>query len=286
MKKENVKCDICNVDNATLLFNKEGYDIVKCSICGLVYVNPRLKYSILNDMYNSNKISPYTYYIDNIKNDEKAFRIKLSEIEKYKKPGRILDVGCGVGVLLNEAKKRGWETYGLDLQKKAVDYANNHFNVNARLGTLENNPFKDGFFDLIVMNDFLEHVPNPAGSLKIASKLLKKNGIIFLSTPDINSFLANISGKKWIHLKPNEHIYYFSLNTLRILLNNAGLNIFKYTYFGRFRGLGTILSKMQTYSKLFYKMIRFFKLEKLLNKLSFYVNPRDEISIFARKTKA
>lgn len=282
-KKEDVNCIICKSDNSDHLFEKNSFRIVKCRGCGLVYVNPRLKFEALEEMYNNNEISSIDYYLQNRKNDEKTFDIRLKAIEKYKKPGKLLDVGAGIGVLLNQAKKRGWDPYGIDIKRDSINFAKNQYSVNVDVATLESAGFENNFFDAIVMNDLIEHVPNPITTLKIANKLLKSDGLIFLSTPNIESLMAKIFGTRWLHLKPNEHIYYFSPTTMNLILEEAGFKMIYCRSFGRVRSLDTILSKIQTYSPLPYKLISKFGLNNILNKMTLYVDPRDEIGFFARK---
>ena len=284
MKKgDYVRCNICNSNDTRSLFKKNSFKVVKCNKCGLVYVNPRLDYRVLKKMYNLNTISPFDYYLLNMKNDEKSFNLRLKYVEQYKKPGKLLDLGCGIGVLLSQAKRRGWDEYGLDVKKGSITYAKKHYNVKAFEGTLENHKFKENFFDVIVMNDFLEHVPNPLDALKEARRLLKKDGLLFIATPNIDSVMAKISKTYWLHLKPDEHIYYFSPKTIKILLEKAGFRTIKQRSFGRIRSLDIILLKMQTYTALFYKIASALRLNKLLSKISFYIDPGDEMGVLARK---
>lgn len=93
MKYEQVKCNLCKLEKDNTIFTKEGFKIVKCSNCGLVYVNPRLKPDVLDEMYNKDEISPSTFYINNLRDDEKTFTKRLDMIEKYIKKGSLLEIG-------------------------------------------------------------------------------------------------------------------------------------------------------------------------------------------------
>ncbi len=282
-EKEDVNCVICKNDNSDQIFEKNSFRIVKCRGCGLVYVNPRLKFEVLEEMYNDNEISSIDYYLQNRKNDEKTFDIRLKAIEKHIKPGKLLDVGSGIGVLLNQAKKRGWDPYGIDIKRDSISFAKQQFCVNANVSTLEDAGFENNFFDAIVMNDLIEHVSNPINTLKIANKLLKSDGLIFLSTPNIESLMAKVFGAHWLHLKPNEHIYYFSPSTMSLVLEKAGFKMLYCRSFGRVRSLDTIFSKIQTYCPWPYKLISKLKINNILSKMTLYVDPRDEIGFFAKK---
>jgi 2-polyprenyl-3-methyl-5-hydroxy-6-metoxy-1,4-benzoquinol methylase len=135
------------------------------------------------------------------------------------------------------------------------------------------------------MNDFIEHVHAPLAVLKKAYKLLKKQGILFISTPNISSFIAKLSGKKWLHLKPDEHIYFFSRKTIKNMLEVSGLKMIWVGSLGRVRNLKIILLKSQTYTKIFWDIATKLKLDRLLNRFSFNLNPGDEMGVIAQKTK-
>src|SRR3989338_11709320 len=110
-KFEIAKCAICNANNAKLLYEKNGFKIVECRNCKLVYVNPRLGAETLKKMYESNALDPFDYLLENADADSKTFARHLDKIEKYARRGKLLDVGCSIGVLLQVAKRRGCEAY-------------------------------------------------------------------------------------------------------------------------------------------------------------------------------
>jgi 2-polyprenyl-3-methyl-5-hydroxy-6-metoxy-1,4-benzoquinol methylase len=278
---ECVKCNLCKSDDAGLIYKKNRFNIVKCRRCGLVYVNPRIKPDTLKNMYNEGVISPFNYYVKHKKEDELTFRKRMVLIEKYRKKGKLLDVGCSIGTFLDVAKKKGWDVYGIDINKRSIDYCRKKLGLNAEVKKLEE--VKEKNFDVIIMNDILEHVADPLKILKIANSILKNKGILFIATPNIGSFLSKLTGKRWLHLKPDEHIYYFTPKTIRALLEKAGFTVVSCKSLGRVRNLGTVAYKSQTYSKIPYKILKFLNIDKLLNKISFSLNPFDEMGIIAVK---
>jgi 2-polyprenyl-3-methyl-5-hydroxy-6-metoxy-1,4-benzoquinol methylase len=186
---------------------------------------------------------------------------------------------------------RGYLVTGFDVNKNEIEYAKKQVkdksiktsNLRFHIARATNLPYKNNYFDVIVMNDFLEHVQNPSLALKIAREMLKKDGLIFIATPKADSLIAKLSGKKWLHMKPDEHIYYFSYKTIRELLEKAGFKVIKQRSLGRVRNLEIIFLKIGTYTDIFYKSISFFKLNKILRNMSFNLDPGDEMGVFALK---
>ena len=125
MNLEFIICPVCAVQGTSPLFNKDGFSIVTCNRCNLKYVNPRLKASNLEENY----IGGY-YPVakrNHIQHNEMEWlqmKERLDEIQrKFPHKGRILDLGCGMGTFLYLARKKGWETFGVDLSQDGVGFA-------------------------------------------------------------------------------------------------------------------------------------------------------------------
>ncbi|MBI2673310.1 class I SAM-dependent methyltransferase [Candidatus Woesearchaeota archaeon] len=274
---EAVNCVICNKDNSEFLFERDGFKIVKCKSCGLIYVNPRLNMKRLNEMYNKNEISPKDYYLENKESEARILERRINFIKKHKSKGKLLDVGCSIGTFLAIAKKHGFDAYGIDINKSAVEYAKN-LGLNAEVKDLSS--FKDKSFDIVILNDVLEHVENPIKMLKDIKRIMKEDGILEISTPNIGSILANISGKKWLHIKPNEHLYYFSPKTLAKILELSSFNLVEYKSFNRVREINVILRKLETYSKFFPKLIKV--VPGFIRRIKLPIYTFDEIEVIAK----
>jgi len=275
MKKIAVRCGICGANDYKEKLRKNGYKVVTCNKCGHIYVNPRLDFSTLNELYNENKISPMPYYVENLAQDKKTFEQRLKLVEKYKKKGKLLDVGCAIGTFMNVAKERGWEVKGIDLNRSSVQKCK-EAGLDVMCSAFEK-------FDAIIMNDFLEHVPDPKEVLKTANGLLKKGGVILIVTPKIDSFMGKISGKKWLHLKPDEHIHFYNKKNLGRILKDAGFSPIVMKDMGRVRSLKIIVEKASTYGKAITRILKVFLPDSISKKVWINLNLHDEFGVVARK---
>jgi SAM-dependent methyltransferase len=152
----------------------------------------------------------------------------LKEIERYQQPGKILDIGAAGGHYLKAAQERGWETFGVELSPYATSWANENLGLEIFTGILEEANFPDDFFDVIIMSHTLEHLSEPLGTLRKACQILKNNGLIYINVPNVSLLKTQIKKRgKLGALREEEHLFWFSLKTLKAMLGKAGFKIFK-----------------------------------------------------------
>jgi 2-polyprenyl-3-methyl-5-hydroxy-6-metoxy-1,4-benzoquinol methylase len=206
---------------------------VRCDVCGLVYTNPRPNSEEIDEFY-----AQHYYGKQNLRfNTLVELLIRLFRQQRSRKilrlmdSGRILDVGCGRGRMLDEFKRRGWETFGTELSEQAACAARKEFGLNVRAIALEDWGFKEKFFDAITLWHALEHLPDPHRTLREVSKILKDDGLLVVSTPNFDSFQAKVSKEKWFHLDVPRHYYHFSTRTLTKMLESVGFRVWHRHFF-------------------------------------------------------
>jgi 2-polyprenyl-3-methyl-5-hydroxy-6-metoxy-1,4-benzoquinol methylase len=152
------------------------------------------------------------------------FEHLVAKVMRFKRNGKFLDVGAGVGTLMHVAKKHEFATYGVEVSEWASAYARDEHGLNMVTGTLEDASYPDAFFDVIVINHVLEHVTAPIKLLGEAHRILKDDGMLVVGVPNIGSIMARIMRERWLSLRPEEHIWHFTPNTLRRLLDRAAFH--------------------------------------------------------------
>lgn len=230
---EYVPCPLCQADDHQKFLTKFEMNLVKCRKCSLIYANPRIQEPELFSRYTASfffdeylpafKAAP-TYYDPEVIRSH--FFIFIQLITKYFKPGkRLLDVGCGSGFFLKAAEEIGWEAEGVEISAAASEYAQNIVGVKVLEGKLEAHHFPAEKFDLVVMLETAEHLMNPLNTLKEIYRILKRGGILIISTPDSNSLSRLFLGKNWAVFSPEEHLSVFSQKSLFYLLQRANFCI-------------------------------------------------------------
>ena len=135
---------------------------------------------------------------------------------------RLLDVGCALGLMLQEAKAANWDAIGVEPSEFAARYAAEHAVCPVFAGTLEQAGFESGSFDVVTLMDVIEHVPEPQHLLIEIHRILRPGGVVFLITPNFGSFFVHLYGRKAYGVGPSEHINCFKSGTLKKLLLNSG----------------------------------------------------------------
>ena len=153
----------------------------------------------------------------------------LDLIAAHVPSGRLLDVGCGHGLLLDEARKRGYETVGLELSREAARHARETLGLDVRELPLEafgegRNGDSPGEFDAIVLADVLEHLDDPVAAIDTCARLLRPGGVLCIVTPDPSSVTARAAGARWWGYLP-AHTVLLPRKTLRELISARGLVI-------------------------------------------------------------
>tara|TARA_Y100000588_G_C14229472_1_gene914624 strand:- start:174 stop:1052 length:879 start_codon:yes stop_codon:yes gene_type:complete len=146
----------------------------------------------------------------------------LRRFAKFKPGGRLLDVGSGIGMLVEEALKMGYEASGVEPSKWLQQQASSR-NLSVIRGTLDDISETEKF-DAIALIDVVEHVLKPIDLLVQIRNHLTPDGMAMVVTPDYKSFFGRILGRKWWHYRV-AHIGYFDKKTLRMACDNAGLEI-------------------------------------------------------------
>jgi SAM-dependent methyltransferase len=131
-----------------------------------------------------------------------------------RRPGSVLEVGCGDGQRLAQLRARGWDVQGLEVDERAAAQAQSVFGVPVYLGSLDQAAFRDEEFDVVAMNHVLEHVHDPLRLLGECKRVLKPGGLLVSITPNTQGWVHRRFGACWYGLDPPRHLFLFSRKTL------------------------------------------------------------------------
>lgn len=264
-----MKCFNCYSKKIFYLFSsidfisKKKFKIYRCKKCSIDFPMPRP--SKIDKYYPNN----YRDYNQLIKFIFKIFYNKtaLSFIKLFQgnKKKIILEIGCGNGFLLKIFKTNGWNVFGTE--RKSSINSQNEIELNIKDKKITD--FKNNFFDLILLNNSLEHLVDFKNVKNFFKKKLKKNGLLIINIPSVNSYQYQYGKGDWFHLDVPRHLQLFDdkfffdyakKNNLKILdCKSIGLI---WEFYGWFQ---TLNNKLFNNKNLFFKSLSDF----YNNKMSF-----------------
>ena len=139
--------------------------------------------------------------------------------------GRLLDVGCGDGKLLQRLHKLGWNVVGVEPDNDAAELVRTSFGLDIHGCSLEEAKFPDASFDVITMHHVIEHLPNPLRTLRECGRVLRENGHLVLVTPNTMSSGSKHYGQDWYHLDTPRHLYLFTPKGIERAIRDACFRI-------------------------------------------------------------
>ncbi len=230
-----IPCPICRADSKKIIFTKNDYTLVRCGRCDVAYIGNPPSEDYLKQFYSFK-----TGYQQNLVDEDspeskfhaKNARITYSLLQRQRKSGKILDVGCSAGYFLKEAHLHGWEAHGIEYSADTASIAARIPGLSIQCGTLENSNYEPKSFDVISLWDVIEHLTDPVGMTNSVHRILRDDGILAISTPNIDGLFPKLSYRVanrldyWPHPEPPHHLLQFSKQTLTELLHQAGFEIF------------------------------------------------------------
>ena len=226
---EDVVCDLCGADDPASFLKKDEFHYVQCRRCGLVYVTPRLR--------NHSEQQEHSYQLATKANleavvelDRNSRRMKsLTRAARsyfpYKRNGILLDVGCGFGAFLEAAKSVGWKACGVEVASLPSSIAARFHDVFR--GYLSDGPYEPNSFDVVRLNNVIEHAPSPRALVHDIKRVLRPGGLLYISTPNVDSFSMALQSERWNYIGGQNHIYLLGLKTLRRLLESEGFEVIR-----------------------------------------------------------
>lgn len=224
---------VCDTHGRHVINPQDNFQLVSCLDCEAVFI-PDL--TINEEYYSKNYSNDYYEVESSIKPvsrlehllNKLSVKIKESLILKNFLRGdtklKILDVGCGDGKFLENLDVRFFEKYGLEINPKGYGICKDK-GLKVANKELKNASFEDSFFDVVTLWHVIEHLKDPNETLGLIKKILKKEGVLMIATPDTDSLGFKFGKKYWFHLDVPRHLILYNKKSLSLLLEKAGFKV-------------------------------------------------------------
>ena len=239
---EKIDCIICGSQDMDVIAGKDRNGLycplVVCQSCGLIQANPRMTEASYAAYYDS-EYRPLDTALSDFARDVfdnqyprgkrvLAFLKQHGVTERMPKDAFVVEVGCGAGGILKAFQEEGYRVAGVDLGSTAIAYGRDTYGLDLRLGTLGEAEF-DEAPDLIIYSHVLEHILDPRAELQKIRGILKPGGFVYIEVPGVRHLRR--SSYDFLDTLQNAHVTYFTLKTLRNLLEAEGYKLVAGTEF-------------------------------------------------------
>ncbi len=235
-------CPVCKSTNITSVLqakdntvSNEIFTIWQCANCALRFTQDVPGNSEIAAYYNSSDYISHSNTSEGFTNKlyhavrSFTLRSKKNLVEKYAsvKKGNLLDVGAGTGAFAATMQKAKWNVTALEPDATARTNAKNNFNIvlqpAEQLFTL-----KDESFNAITLWHVLEHVHDLHNYIDKFYSLLKKDSVLIIAVPNYTSYDANEYESAWAAYDVPRHLYHFSPQSMKLLLEKHNFRLAKY----------------------------------------------------------
>jgi 2-polyprenyl-3-methyl-5-hydroxy-6-metoxy-1,4-benzoquinol methylase len=209
------------------LYAKNDCDILRCEECGLGRAetrgfDPSDYYT--GDYFSGKHSDGYADYLGAERTLRREFAHTLRFIRRFRRSGRLLDVGCAYGFFLQEAR-RDFDVSGIELAQDAAEHCRRS-GLNVLTGQVEPDRLRElGAFDVIVLLDVIEHLPSPRETVALLAQHLNPGGILIITTGDFGAVSARLAGARWRLMTPPQHLWFFSEESMRRMMTSLGLEV-------------------------------------------------------------
>lgn len=279
------KCRACGENDLRHRFRVKGYDIVTCLRCQSLTTAFTMTEAAATSFYDHSYFhgGDYQDYQASEPFIRRNFEALVERLRTVRRGTRLFEMGCAYGYFLDVARGY-WEIAGIDISVAAVSAARERLGDQVRHGDLLQAQLPEGHYDWVVGWDMIEHVEAPRAYVAKAARLLRPGGCLALSTGDVGSIAARLSGQHWRLLTPPSHLTYFSRRGMDLLMCEAGFSEVTFSTLGYERSLDFAAFRLLGQSAYGRLVKRHPRLQARLASLSFYVDLGDIMFVTARKS--
>ncbi len=214
-------------------FTVNGCDIIQCRDCGLGRTNrvgdfdPARYYTA--DYFAGRRADGYSDYLGAEPVLRREFARSVQFVRRFRAGGKLLELGCAYGFFLTEAASF-FDVAGIELAREPAEHAQRS-GLHVLHGSANPEDLRRiGRFDLLVLFDVIEHLPQPHETLALCLDYLNPNGIVVITTGDFASLAAKITGARWRLMTPPQHLWFFTRESICRMSRRLGLSV---EYFDR-----------------------------------------------------
>jgi len=217
-------CYLCGGREKVPVISIGIHAVSACSACGLGFLDPPAPQgeggvSYEQDFYTGQNM---------VKDPAEGVRESLSKVRfvrRFRRTGKILDIGCGLGYFLEAARREGFSACGMEGSGFAMEYVRKEFGIPVVPAPVESTTLEESTFDVVTLWHVVEHLPDPLAALRKIRSLLRDGGILIMETRNYRGYDARAQGERWGGWALPHHLWHFDPGSYRLLVEKAGFRV-------------------------------------------------------------
>lgn len=204
-----------------------AYTVRRCAQCGHRALDARMSPEEISDLYTS-YYPRSSFDVESwappgeLSRWQMWWRGSRASAYRWVPPNvKVLDIGCGFGESLGFHRKRGCDAHGVEADRNILRVAEK-YGLNVKVGLFSADNYQPSTFDVVTLDQVIEHVTDPAPLLAGIQRVLKPGGMLIVSTPNIQGWGSKVFGNFWIHWHTPYHLQFFTDQSMAISAKKAG----------------------------------------------------------------
>jgi len=281
-------CCYCGSENYSLVVAGPTVRVITCAECGLMRQGFSqgaqghlfISYAGGKDrFFRQRKDKEAAQVIDYLK--------IIPQLGKFMpEKGRLLEIGCAMGTLLNEIRKLGWKVSGVEPEEWTCEIARNKYGLYVINSTFQEADLEDSSFDVVLLLHVIEHLPNPAEGLSQIARIVRPGGFLVVETPRYDTLWFRLLKGRERSVIPG-HKYYFTRKTIQALAGKSRFEVVQFESVGRTVTLDRLCFYLAKFlnSDRATSVLNFVSNTLRLNKVRVHINLRDMMRLYLRKVR-
>ncbi len=222
---EDINCILCGTMSDRVLIEQNGYKGKICPNCGLVYISPRPSPEEIAALYEHDSANlSADSHISNAASKKINAKHHLKIVRRFARGGDLLEIGAGAGYFLDQARRKGYSPFGLELNPIQARFIKDEFNIECEQSSIHASIFSGRKFDIVYHCDVMSHFYDPILEFKRIREVMKRNSLLVFETGYVGDVKYHRYAKSFQY---PEHLFFFSEGNLKKLLQMTGFRLIK-----------------------------------------------------------
>lgn len=227
MTVDTVSCPLCGGQSGFAL-TKDEYNIYRCGVCDFLFVHPYPTLEEIKSYYSSNYRGASEDYYPKLNSRKRRAFVKSLRFFRYVYRKRVLDTGCGGGIMADAFRRLGADSHGMDVSDNSIKFAKKNFSrCTFYCEDFETMARRGLQFDFMFTSEVMEHLAGPHACLRFIAASSKPGTVIYVATPDSAHIAVPSDISNWTDICPPEHLQWFNQDNIERLFNNYGFKLIK-----------------------------------------------------------